>query len=240
MNDTAALSRAVALAGDVNIREDSSGCTALHYAVRSSSLDALSTLLAAGADCTITDSRGLSAFICAATHQDPAALKIILDCIDTSTFCALLHLQPIGLFQSIEQSCKTFAVSLLCTSDDALEGRLSPAALTLLVWRLPPAAVMGLDTDSLSHFAAICCFVGCEHSAKSMISRRPSIVCCVHSNGLSLLDIAILTACRSVAQQAMLASPFLSNFRNRKAPGRGAGCEELMCTVLSTVVLTFD
>jgi len=78
---------------------------------------------------------------------------------------------------------------------------LRPPALALLVKRLPAAAVMGLDTDSLSHYVAICCFVGCEHSAKSIMARRPAVLTCAHSHGLTLLHIAVLTGARSVVQQ---------------------------------------
>ena len=78
---------------------------------------------------------------------------------------------------------------------------LRPPALTLLVKRLPAAAVMGLDTDSLSHYVAICCFVGCEHSAKSIMARRPAVLTCTHSHGLTLLHIAVLTGARNVVQQ---------------------------------------
>ena len=214
MNDTEALSRALALAGSVNIREGSSGCTAMHHAVRCGSLAALSSLLAAGADCTVKDNDGHSSFMRAVTHHDASALKIILDGIDTSTFCSLLHLQPFGLFESLEASCKTFAEKLLGFGDGAAAG-LRPPAMGLLVKRLPAAAVMGLDTDSLSHFVAICCFVGCEHSAKSIMSRRPSVLQCIHSHGLSLLHIAVITSARSVVQQALLAAPALVNAPTR-------------------------
>ena len=229
MNDTEALSRALALAGSVNIREGSSGCTAMHHAVRCGSLAALSSLLAAGADCTVKDNDGHSSFMLAVTHHDASALKIILDGIDTSTFCSLLHLQPFGLFESLEASCKTFAEKLLGFGDGAAAG-LRPPAMGLLVKRLPAAAVMGLDTDSLSHFVAICCFVGCEHSAKSIMSRRPSVLQCIHSHGLSLLHIAVITSARSVVQQALLAAPALVNAPTRAPqPPLAGACVFLPC-----------
>jgi hypothetical protein len=218
MNDTESLSRAIALAGSVNMRDNSSGCTAMHHAVRCSSFGALSTLLSAGADCTIQNNIGRSAFMLAATHEDSSALKMILDSMETSTYCSLLQLQPIGLFYSLEDSCQIFAEKLLGLVESTGGGGLSPSALSLLVWRLPAAAIMGLDTDSLSHFVAICCFVGCEHSAKMIISRRPSVLSCVHSQGLSLLHIAILTASRSIAQQALLANTALVNLPSSKQP----------------------
>jgi hypothetical protein len=216
MNDTETLSRALALAGSVNMQDSSTGCTALHIAIRCSSHDAVSALLAAGADCTIKDNVGRSSFMLAVSHEDPLALKMILDSMETSTFCSLIHLKPFGLFESLEDSCQTVADKLLGLAESTGGGTLSPSALSLLVWRLPSAAIMGLDTDSLSHFVALCCFVGCEHSAKSIISRRPSVLSCIHSQGLSLLHIAILTACRSIAQQALLANTELVNLASKK------------------------
>jgi hypothetical protein len=220
INDTDALSRSLALVGNVNVL-DSSGRTAMHRAVACNSLDALSALLAAGADCTIKDTNGCSAFMLAAAQHDPSALKIILDGIETSTFCSLLRLQPIGLFVSLEASCVTVAEKFLGMIETTLASgavRVSPSALSLLVWRLPAAAVMGLDNDSLSHFAALCCFVGCEHSAKSIMSRRPSILSCVHSHGLSLLHIAALTSSHNVMQHALLVSTGLANALSSKPP----------------------
>lgn len=220
MNDTETLSRALALAGSVNLRDESSGCTAMHHAVRCGSLDAISILLAAGADCTIKDNVGCSSFMHAAFRGDPSSLKVILDSMETSTFCALLQFQPIGLFESLESSCRTFAEKLLGVESSS---RLSPPVLSLLVWRLPAAAIMGLDTDSLSHFVAICCFVGCEHSAKAIMSRRPSVLSCVHARGLSLLHIAVLTGARSVAQQALLSATSLADLRTPKRESTSTG-----------------
>ncbi len=222
MNDTETLSRALALAGSVNLRDESSGCTAMHHAVRCGSLDAISMLLAAGADCTIKDNVGCSSFMHAAFRDDPSSLKVILDSMETSTFCALLQFQPIGLFESLESSCRTFAEKLLGVGT-ASSSRLSPPVLSLLVWRLPAAAIMGLDTDSLSHFVAICCFVGCEHSAKAIMSRRPAVLSCVQARGLSLLHIAVLTGARSVAQQALLSATSLADSRTPKRESTSSG-----------------
>lgn len=216
IDDTEALSRALALAGSVNIRDSSNGCTAAHHAVRCSSFGALSSLLAAGADCTIKDSAGHSPFTLAVLHEDPYALKMILDSMETSTFCSLLNLQSIGLFESLESSCQTFAEKFLGLANTPDPNRLNPPALSLLVWRLPAAAIMGLDTDSLSHFVVLCCFFGCEHSAKSIISRRPSVSTCIHSQGLSLLHIAVVTASRSISQQLLLATESLVNSQSSK------------------------
>jgi hypothetical protein len=218
INDTEALSRALALAGSVNIRDSGNGCTATHRAVRCSSFGALSALLAAGADCTIKDNVGCSSFTLAVLHDDPHALKMILDSMETSTFCSLLNLQSIGLFESLESSCQTFAEKFLGLTNTSDSNRLNPPALSLLVWRLPAAAIMGLDTDSLSHFVVLCCFFGCEHSAKSIISRRPSVSTCVHSQGLSLLHIAVVTASRSISQLLLLAAESLVNSQSNKAP----------------------
>lgn len=238
INDTDALSRSLALVGNVNVL-DSSGCTAMHRAVACNSLDALSALLAAGADCTIKDTNGCSAFMLAAARQDPSALKIILDGIETSTFCSLLRLQSIGLFVSLEASCVTVAEKFLGMFEATLTSgavRVRPSALSLLVWRLPAAAVMGLDNDSLSHFAALCCFVGCEHSAKSIMSRRPSILSCVHSHGLSLLHIAALTSSHNVVQHALLVSTGLVNALSSKPPSSLKG--EPTCPARITIAAT--
>jgi hypothetical protein len=220
INDTEALCRALALIGNVNMLH-SNGCTAMHRAIACNSLGALSALLAAGADCTIKDSNGYSSFMLAALQPEPAALKIIIDGIETSVFCSLMHLRPIGLFLSLESSCQTVAEKLLGmfeTSRTSGVVKVRPSALSLLVWRLPAAAVMGLDNDSLSHFTVLCCFTGCEHSAKSIISRRPSILSCIHSHGLNLLHIAVLTASHNVVQHALLVSSGLVNSLSSKPP----------------------
>ncbi len=220
INDTEALSRALALIGNVNMLH-SDGCTAMHRAIACNSLGALSALLAAGADCAIKDSNGYSCFMLAALQPESSALKIIIDGIETSVFCSLIHLQPIGLFSSLESSCQTVAEKLLGIFETARTSgvvTVRPSALSLLVWRLPAAAVMGLDNDSLSHFTAICCFTGCEHTAKSIISRRPSILSCVHSHGLNLLHIAVLTASHNVVQHVLLVSSGLVNSLCSKPP----------------------